>query len=59
MENGENVVDFIRMPIEHIEQGVTVASQDQPKKNAPPPSSPADQQVPVIGSPPIAGSLKL
>lgn len=27
-DGGENVVDFIRMPIEHIEQGVIEASTD-------------------------------
>ncbi len=46
-EQGENVVDFIRMPIDHVEQGVTVASQDQPKTTK---TTTESSKEPVSGS---------
>ncbi len=52
LENGDNVVDFIRMPVEHIEQGITVASQDQPKINSKEKGGKQQPQLPmVVGSP--------
>ncbi len=65
MEHGENVVDFIRMPVNHIEQGVTVASQDQPvlgtagQDFVPPDKGGSKLATMVVGSPLSASPPRL